>query len=124
MSEINFAKLAKSSAIGAGIGIIFSSIVMFLMAAILSIGNIPFIVIPPMAIFTLILGGFCGGLAAAKLSCEKGLLCGAISGVIFFLIAWIFGGILSIGDFSLAAIIKAIVIIISGAFGGVIGVNK
>ncbi len=124
MSEINFAKLAKSSAVGAGIGMILSAIVMFIMAAILSIGNIPSMVIPPMAIFAIVFGGFCSGFSAAKLSAQKGLLCGAVSGVIFFLVAWSLGGLLNIGNFGYAALIKAVIIIISGAFGGIIGVNR
>jgi len=124
MSEINFAKLAKSSAIGAGIGMIFSAIAMAVMAAILSIGNIPSVIISPMAIFTVILGGFCGGFAAARLFSQKGFLCGAVSGVIFFIVAWALGGLFSVGAFGVPAIIKAAIIVISGAFGGIIGVNR
>ena len=119
MSEINFAKLAKSSAIGAGIGMLLSAAVTFIMAAILSIGNIP-----AMTIFSLIFGGFCGGFSSAKISSQKGLICGAVSGVIFFLVAWSLGGLFSIGDFGPAALIKAALIITAGAFGGIIGVNK
>lgn len=124
MSEINFAKLAKSSAVGAGIGMLFSAAVTFIMAAILSIGNIPAIIIPPMAVFALIFGGFCGGVASARLLSQKGLLCGAVSGTIFFLVAWSLGGLFSIGDFGPGALIKAALIILAGAFGGIIGVNK
>ena len=124
MSEINFAKLAKSSAIGAGIGMLLSAAVTFIMAAILSIGNIPAMIIPPMAIFSLIFGGFCGGFSSAKILSQKGLLCGAVSGVIFFLVTWSLGGLFSIGDFGPATLIKAALIITAGAFGGIIGVNK
>ena len=124
MSEINFAKLAKSSAIGAGIGMLLSAAVTFIMAAILSLGNIPAMIISPMAVFSLIFGGFCGGVASAKLSSQKGLLCGAVSGIIFFLVTWSLGGLFSIGDFGPAALIKAAHIILAGSFGGIIGVNK
>ena len=34
---------------------------------------------------------FFGGFSSAKMSAEKGLLCGAVSGILFFTVAWISG---------------------------------
>ena len=46
-----------------------------------------------------------------------------ISGILFFLIAWIMGALFKNSGFAAAAIIKAMMLIISGSFGGVLGVN-
>ncbi len=123
MTDKNLKRLSASSAIGAGFGIIASSIIIMAMALVLTIGDIPAMVISPMTVAILALGGFCGGFLGAKLSGEKGLLCGALSGTIFFAVAWSIGGILGNGGFGLAAVIKAVMIIIASSLGGIIGVN-
>ena len=123
MSEKSLKKLAVSTAIGAGIGMIASSMLIFLMAAALAIGDIPAMLISPAAVIMLAFGGFCGGFSGARLSGEMGFLCGAISGLIFFLAAWVAGGIFETGGFGTAAIIKAVMIIIASSLGGIIGVN-
>ena len=61
--------------------------------------------------------------ASARFSEEKGFLCGAFSGVIFFIAAWISGAFFDSFGFGTAAIIKATMIIIAGSLGGIIGVN-
>lgn len=123
MSEKSFEKFALSTAIGAGIGMIAAAMLIFLMAAALTIGDIPAMLISPATVVMLAFGGFCGGFAGARLSGEKGLLCGAVSGVIFFLAAWAAGGIFGVSGFGTAAIIKAAMIIIASSLGGIIGVN-
>ncbi|MBQ7874257.1 MAG: TIGR04086 family membrane protein [Oscillospiraceae bacterium] len=123
MSEKNLKKFAVCTAIGSGIGIISASILIFLMAAALAVGDIPALLISPATVIMLAFGGFCGGFAGAKLSGEKGLLCGVLSGIVFFLIAWAAGGFFGTGGFGTAAIIKAAMIIIASSLGGIIGVN-
>lgn len=123
MSEKSLEKFALSTAIGAGIGMIAAAMLIFLMAAALTIGDIPAMLISPATVVMLAFGGFCGGFAGARLSGEKGLLCGAVSGVIFFLAAWAAGGIFGVSGFGTAAIIKAAMIIIASSLGGIIGVN-
>ncbi len=123
MSEKSLEKFALSTAIGAGIGMIAAAMLIFLMAAALTIGDIPAMLISPATVVMLAFGGFCGGFAGARLSGEKGLLCGAVSGVIFFLAAWAAGGIFGVSGFGTAAVIKAAMIIIASSLGGIIGVN-
>lgn len=112
-----------SSAIGTGIGAICSSVMLFLMAAILAIGNIPPALILPMAMATLAIGAFASGIIAAKLGKSKGIICGAVSGIIFFVLVWIRGAIVG-STFGIELIIKAVIIILSSALGGIIGINK
>ena len=123
MSEKNIKRYVLSSAIGAGIGMISASALIFMLAGVFGAVNIPSAVIPPMISAVLIFGGFCGGFSGARISGEKGILCGMLSGVIIFTAVWIIGGILSIGGFGIAAITKALMIALSGSIGGIIGVN-
>lgn len=123
MSQNFLKKIAASSSIGAGIGILFSSLLVFIMAIILTVGNVPAMLISPITVLFLAIGGFFGGFFSAKLAGERGLLCGSISGIMFFFIAWIAGAIFENSGIGIAAAIKAIMIVIASSFGGIIGVN-
>ena len=68
MSKKNVGKILLSSAIGTGIGIISASILIFLMAALLTVGDVPAIIISPITVFFLAIGSFAGGFSSAKLS--------------------------------------------------------
>ena len=117
-------KIAVSTFIGSGIGLFTSSILIFIMAAILAIGDIPAMLISPATVAVLAFGGFCGGYFSARFSGEKGILCGASSGIIYFAVIWISGGILGAGSFGIGMMIKAVMITISSSIGGIIGVNQ
>ncbi len=123
MSQKNLKKFLISVFVGTGIGVISSVILIFLLAAALSIGNIPAMLFSPLTVIILALGGFTGGYASSKISGEKGIFCGAASGIVYFVLVWISGAFFQYSGFGTAAIIKAIMIIISGSFGGIIGVN-
>lgn len=124
MSEKNGAWLLISSAIGAGIGTLCATVLIFAMAAVLAIGNIPTALIIPLVTAALAFGGFAAGIAAAKLSKSRGLVCGAIAGALFFLLVWASGGIIGEAAFGAITAIKAGIMILAAAFGGIIGVNK
>ncbi len=124
MSETNGAKLAVSSAIGAGIGALCAAAIIFAMAAVLAIGNIPAALVMPLATAALALGGFAAGIAAAKMNKSRGIVCGAVAGIILFLIVWVSGSMIGEGAFGAVTAIKAGIIILAAAFGGIIGVNK
>ncbi|MBR2040759.1 MAG: TIGR04086 family membrane protein [Oscillospiraceae bacterium] len=116
-------KIAISASVGSGIGILIAALFIFAMAAVLAIGDIPAMLISPATVVILAFGGFCGGFCSAGFSHEKGLFCGAFSGIIFFGIIWIFGGLSGTGAFGIGAAIKAAMIFISSSLGGIIGVN-
>lgn len=124
MSEKNGAWLLISSAIGAGIGTLCAAVLIFAMAAILAIGSIPTALIIPLVTAALAFGGFAAGIAAAKLSKSRGMVCGAIAGALFFLLVWASGGIIGEAAFGAITAIKAGIMILAAAFGGIIGVNK
>ncbi len=116
-------KYIVSTAIGTGIGIFSSAALIFLMAAALTVGDIPAMLISPATVFVLAFGGFFSGFSSAKISGEKGLLCGFISGTLFFIIVWVSGALFENLGFGTAALIKALMIMVSGSFGGILGVN-
>ena len=123
MSKKNLEKFLISIFVGTGIGIVSSVILIFLLAAALSIGNVPAMLFSPLTVIILALGGFTGGFASSRISGEKGIFCGAASGTVYFLLVWISGAFFEYSGFGTAALIKAIMIIISGSLGGIIGVN-
>lgn len=115
--------IAVKMIFGTGFGILFSAILISVMAIILSIGNIPSIVLHPMTIFVYIAGSFFSGFCSAKFLNKNGLLCGLVSGIIYFIILFLFGNIAKSWDFNIMALIKFALIISAGIFGGIVGVN-
>lgn len=124
MSGRNTAKIMISSAIGAGIGILFAAAATLAMAAVLAIGNIPAVLIMPLATAALAVGGLSAGISAAKIGKSRGILCGSAAGDILFLVVWACGGIIGEGSLGASTAIKAGVIILFGAIGGIVGVNR
>lgn len=124
MPEANGIRIIAGSAIGAGIGALCSAAIIFVMAAVLAASGIPAPLIMPLATAALAIGGFAAGIAAAKLSKSRGMVCGAIAGALFFLLVWASGGIIGEAAFSAITAIKAGIMILAAAFGGIIGVNK
>lgn len=124
MSQKSLKKYLVSIFVGAGIGMFSSAILIFILAAALSIGDIPAMLFSPLTVIILALGGFAGGFASSKISGEKGIFCGAASGTVYFLLVWLFGAFFEYSGFGTAALIKSVMIIIAGALGGIIGVNN
>lgn len=124
MPEANGIRIIAGSAIGAGIGALCTAVLIFAMAAVLAIGSIPTALIIPLVTAALAFGGFAAGIAAAKLSKSRGMVCGAIAGALFFLLVWASGGIIGEAAFGAITAIKAGIMILAATFGGIIGVNK
>ena len=123
MSKKSFNKMFLSTGIGTGFGMLFFSVLVFIMASILAIGNIPAAIISPITVIFLAIGSFSGGFISAKIYGEKGILCGTISGIIFFIFILIFGALFKESGFGTQAITKAVMVIVASALGGITGVN-
>ena len=100
-----------------------SAVIIIIIAAILAAANVPAMLIAPSTVFATAFGAFSGGFVSSRICGEKGIVSGAISGIIFFAVIWATGGIMGIGDFGTGMIIKAIMVIGTASFGGIIGVN-
>ena len=73
MPQKFFKKFILSTVFGTGIGILSSAILIFLMAAALTVGNVPAMIISPVTVIFLAFGSFAGGFASARFSEEKGI---------------------------------------------------
>ena len=117
-------KFTVSAAVGTGVGMVSTSVLIFLMAAALTVGDVPAMMISPVTVFFLAFGSFCGGFAAAKICGEKGFFCGAVSGILFYMIAWILGAVFEYSGFGISAIVKLAMMVIASSLGGIFGVNN
>ena len=116
-------KFVLSTVIGTGIGILSSAVLIFLMAAAITAIDFPVAMLSPVTVFFLAFGGFFGGFASAKIFGEKGIFCGFISGLLFFIVAWLSGVVFETSGFGTAVIFKFTMIAVAGSLGGIIGVN-
>ena len=104
---------------------LFLTLMMCITAIILVItGNLPHSIIKWIMMVLCCVSVFFGGYIAAKVSKEKGFIVGAVTGFIMFVSVLSAGLLNSDGVFSYMTLIKLLVFIISGALGGIKGVNK
>ncbi|HPR40183.1 MAG TPA: TIGR04086 family membrane protein [Oscillospiraceae bacterium] len=113
-----------SSLFGAGLGILIAAALMALMSFALAKIDLPAAAVFPMAMVAIGAGSFAGGFLAAQINGSNGLLCGAVAGVLMFLVIWAAGGIFGIGDFSFQAFVRLALTECAALIGGIIGVNR
>ena len=111
------------------IGVLSSIIITMLLTlcvsgAMLFISPIPYDILPYIMIAISALGVFCGSCIAAAISREKGLLTGLICGFIVFLMTLISGFATDGGTLTVMTAIRAAVLPLCGALGGIRGVNR
>lgn len=115
----------RAIVIGSVVGALLSAILLGLAAlGFVSAGNIPQNVISPMMLALSVLGAFTAGFVTAKVSHKRGLAYGAISGLLLFILYLVSGLAASNEPVSFTAGMRMIVMILSGAIGGLLGVNK
>ena len=76
-----------------------------------------------MSIISMINGAFAGGFVSAKVLKEKGLIIGAINGLLFFFIMTLISFIVSREPMSSISLIKILSFTIASMLGGIFGVN-
>ncbi len=67
---------------------------------------------------------FFSAFAISKRRKENGLITGAASGVLLFMIIALIGAIIKRGMLSLNALVKLVILVCTGAMGGMLGVNS
>jgi putative membrane protein (TIGR04086 family) len=95
-----------------------------LSAVVMTSGLLPAELISIITVVFLAMGTFAGGFIAARIAKSGGLITGAITGLVVFLIVTIVGLTRSDDVFSLLTLIKFGATLVGGAIGGIIGVNK
>lgn len=91
--------------------------------AFVSAENIPHDFLTAFMIAVTVVSSFLAGFITAKLTKQKGLLCGSISGVILFFLFLIAGVAISATGAGNGVLLRLLLMVISGGIGGLLAVN-
>ena len=116
-------RILRSVAIGAAVGAIATVVVLSIMAAGMAAGVFPSRAVNLLAIVAAVFGSLIGGLISARMAGEKGLLYGLGAALLLFALTALVGFSLFAEARGLHPALKAVLMLIAGAVGGVIGVN-
>lgn len=123
-SELSPRKTIKAVLVGACVGLAAAAVLLLLTAVVIvKSGHVPYAAIVPAAIAVVCAGAFLGGYTAARIRKSKGLLLGAVGGVVLFLIFWAAGAAAG-GISGVSTLLRLLLMTAAGAFGGVLGVNR
>lgn len=103
-------------------GLLATTVVLLLFSFVMCKKDVPFVLLNPFSAGLLMLGSFLSGYLAARRIRERGMVVGAMCGLFIFLLL-LLGSFMSQFDVGLAALIKLIISMVSGAIGGIMGVN-
>lgn len=103
-------------------GLLTTTVVLLLFSFVMCKKDVPFVLLNPFSAGLLMLGSFLSGYLAARRIRERGMMVGALCGLIIFLLLML-ASFMSRFDVGLAALIKLVISLVSGAIGGIIGVN-
>ncbi|MDR3644047.1 MAG: TIGR04086 family membrane protein [Clostridia bacterium] len=102
---------------------IVSIIVLALLSMVFTMRDMPQTSVIPLSYVAYGLGALAGGLLTARLYGNRGLVSGALTGLLFFIVIYITGAAMhNLGAGGLA-FVKLALSIFSGGLGGIIGVN-
>ncbi|WMJ84274.1 TIGR04086 family membrane protein [Oscillospiraceae bacterium LTW-04] len=103
-------------------GLLATTVVLLLFSFVMCKKDVPFVLLNPFSAGLLMLGSFLSGYLAARRIRERGMMVGALCGLIIFSLLML-ASFMSRFDVGLTALIKLIISVASGAIGGIIGVN-
>ncbi len=109
--------------VGVAVGVIACVGALMLMALIVQSMDVPRAAILPLAIAAAAIGAFLASLTAAAVAKQKGLLLGAVCGLILWLLILLAGVARYTGVSGEGAALKLAVLLLCGSVGGVLGVN-
>ena len=119
----NLSYNCKYFCLACGIGIIFTFIVLFLLAVITTLFDINCDFMPAIASIGLGAGAFSAGFITAKLNKQKGLIFGILCGIVIYAVCFISQLIFGSASFNLSSFSRLIIALCSGGIGGIAGVN-
>lgn len=109
---------------GVCVGVVGTTLALLLFALLIDKLSLPTAAVTPMAVAALGVGGLAGGFAAGLCGGRRGLLLGAVCGVLLFLILLIAGVAWGKALTPGYTVIKWAVLTACSAAGGVLGVNR
>ena len=110
--------------VGLCVGVLCCTLLLLLAALTIQSVEIPRAAVTPLATVAAGIGAFAGGLAAALAAGRRGLVMGALCGILLFVIVLLAGLARATGIDPGYAAIKLAVLTVAGAIGGVLGVNR
>ncbi len=113
----------RPALVGVAVGVIACVGALMLMALIVQSVDVPRTAVLPIAIATAAIGAFLAGLTAAAVAKQKGLLLGAVCGLVLWLLILLAGVARYTGVSGSNAALKLVVLLLCGSVGGVLGVN-
>ena len=121
-SSVMIKRVVRPVVIGTVAGAGCCLLLLLLMAAVMASSDIPKAAVTPMAVAAAAIGAFVSGIIAARISRERGLLLGAVCGLLLYLLVMIAGFALLREIRGAYAVVKLAVMIGCAALGGVLGV--
>lgn len=109
--------------IGVAAGAVGCLVLLLVFAAILAAQDIPQAAVTPMAVAAAAIGAFVGGFVAARIAKTRGILFGALCGLILYLLVMASGFAVLRDIRGTYAVVKLALMVVSAAVGGILGVN-
>ncbi|MEE1218713.1 MAG: TIGR04086 family membrane protein [Ruminococcus sp.] len=117
--------LIKASIFGTICGILVSVILMCICAVVIvSAGLLPYDILNYIMLAVLGTGALFGGFITARITKSAGLIVGALTAIIIFILVTIIGMLKGTDSFSILTLFRLVTTIVLGSLGGVLGVNK
>ena len=116
-------RMEKPVLIGVAVGAVGCLVLLLVFAAILAAQDIPQAAVTPMAVAAAAIGAFVGGFVAARIAKTRGILFGALCGLILYLLVMASGFAVLRDIRGTYAVVKLALMVVSAAVGGILGVN-
>lgn len=118
-----FRRWLRPVLVGEAVGLIGCVGSLMLAALLVQTVDVPRAAILPLAIAAAAIGAFLAGLTAAAVSGQRGLLFGALCGLLMWLLILLAGVARYTGVGGSGTLIKLAALVLAGGIGGVLGVN-
>ena len=118
-----FRRWLRPAMVGVAVGLIGCVGCLMLAALLVQTVDVPRAAILPLAITAAAIGAFLAGLTAAVVAGQRGLLLGAVCGLLMWLLILLAGVARYTGVSGGSALIKLAALVLAGGIGGVLGVN-
>ena len=115
--------LLRPIIIGCTAGAIVTFLMLLLFALVLTLQDLPTVTMTIMSTLAVGFGALVAGICSARIYGKNGLITGAFSGLILFLLVLFISFFMSDSGFSVYSLIKLIIMLVCSSIGGVIGIN-
>lgn len=121
----NFIEAMKAILLGSVVGAVVCAVFLVLFAFLfVAVKSVPQSMVQIIAIICAAIGAAVAGYASIRIYKSKGLLYGAAAGLLLFVVLTVIAFIVSRDKFTYITFIRLLVMLFSGALGGVLGVNQ